>query len=139
MKISFKYTIILIIAFFSISSCTSFTLTDKNPETMVRKNIEGLMAAKINGEWDKVYDYFDSNFKSKIKKKSFANPNKAKFKNYNIEYIKVDPSGQWVDALVKADMNIKSYDLKGVPEQQHWIIEKGKWVLVVSPGGNFIE
>ncbi len=97
------------------------------------------MTAKINGEWDKVYQYFDSNFKSKITKKSFDSPNKAIFKSYFIEYIKVDPSGEWVDALVKADMTVKTYDLKNVPEKQHWILEQGEWVIVVNPSGNFID
>ena len=139
MKISLKYTIILIIAFFGISSCASFTLGNKDPEAMVRKNIIALMKVKIDGDWAKVYDFFDSNFKKQIKRKAFDHGNKAIFKSYHIEYIKVDPSGEWVDALVKQDMIVRSYNLKGVPEKQHWIKEKGKWVLVVKPAGNFID
>jgi len=139
MKTYFKYATLLLIIFFAFPGCTSLTMGNKDPKVIIQKNIDSLMTAKINAEWDKVYDFFDSNFKKVTKKESFAHPNKDIFKSYHIEYIKVDPSGMQADALVKADMNVRSFDLKDVPEKQHWIIEKGKWVIVVKPGSNFID
>lgn len=138
MKQSIKYVSLFVMVFFVVG-CGSVSNSKKDPLVEVEKRIHALMTAKVNGEWEKVYDFYDSNFKKSITKKVFAGPNKADFTAYQIEYIKLNPSGKSLDALVKSDMTSGTFDLKGVSEKQHWIMEDGQWVLVVKPVKGFID
>lgn len=118
-------------------SCDAFKTT--SPEDKLKERINLLMTAKINGEWDKAYDFFDTNFKNKIQKKTFATPKKIIFLSYNIASLKMDASQKMADVLIKSSVEISGYTLKDAPENQHWIIENKKWFLAAKPITGFID
>jgi len=108
------------------------------PEQVLKTRISELAQAKVKGDWGKVYDYYSSGFKSKIKKEEFLRGHKVAFNSFTIGKINLAEDNQTADVQVKYDAVVNGYDLSGMPENQHWIKEDGKWVLDVKPTKGFI-
>jgi len=108
------------------------------PEQVLETTISELAQAKVKGDWGKVYDYFSSGYKSKVKKENFLKGGKVAFKAFTIAKINLAEDNQTADAQVKYEAVVNGYDLSGMQENQHWIKEDGKWVLDVKPTRGFI-
>jgi len=116
--------------------CASFPQQISKEESL-RKRIDTLMQAKINGKWDIVYDHYDSSYRKTLPREQFANRSRSmQFKNFSIETIEILPSGKEAKVKVKSDISLQGFDFKGAPENQQWIEENGQWFLKVKPQKN---
>lgn len=127
---TFSALLSLLVAVILTTGCASFP--QQKPEESLKKRVDILMQAKIDGRWDTVYDLYDSSFRKTTHKEKFVYGTKnMHFKNYSIEEIKILPSGKEADVKIKSEISVQGFDFKGVPETQHWIKEKGKWFMKV--------
>ena len=129
------FLIILPILIFSMG-CASF-LPSQREEVSLKKRVEALMQAKIDGRWDLVYDFYDTSFRKTTSRESFSRrTRKMLFKAYLIEEIAVLPSANEANVKVKVDILLQGFDFKGAPENQCWIKKKGDWFLKINPQKN---
>ena len=120
-----------LVAVILTTGCASFP--QQRPEESLRKRVDALMQAKIEERWDAVYNLYDSSFRKTTPKEKFVySTRNMRFKNFSIEEIEILPSGQEAKVKVRSDISVQGFDFKGVPEAQHWIREKGKWLLKVK-------
>lgn len=90
--------------------------------------------AKIAGDWERVYSFFNDSYKKSTSKLEFmATPRKLKIKAFSIENISLDAAFQNAEVMVKLDVETKGFLFPGTPQKQNWIIENDRWVNVVSP------
>jgi uncharacterized protein YchJ len=93
-----------------------------------------LMNAKIAGKWDLAYHFFDPDFRKKLSKKDFiSRPRGAVFKGFEIRKLEILPSGKEARVEVNNHLSMMGYDLKSIPEVQHWVKVKGQWYLKSKP------
>jgi hypothetical protein len=105
----------------------------KSSEESLRQRVDQLMNAKVDNDWEIVYDLMDSSYKKRMTKKNFLNMNREiQFSNYRFESLAVDPSGDTAVVRVKFDMSVKVFDFENQIEDQQWIREKGNWYLKVG-------
>lgn len=111
-----------------ISACQ--TLRPTPPEQALRQRVENYMTAKINNDWATVHAHMDSEYRKTIDQNQFAKTiRQMEFKNFTIESLEMNPSGEKAVVVVKSDVNVQGLEFKGNPETQTWIIEMGKWFL----------
>jgi hypothetical protein len=116
----------IIAALVLVPACAG--LPFKSPEEALRHRVDQLMNAKVNNDWEIVYDLMDSSYKKRMTKKNFLNMNREiQFSNYRFESLAIAPSGDTALVRVKYDMSVKVFDFEDQVEEQQWIREKGKW------------
>ena len=97
MNIHYKYSTMLsplILVFILAIGCASFPQKISKEESL-RKRVNALIQAKIDGRWDIVYDLYDSSYKKTLSREQFANRLRTmQFKNFSIETIEILPSGR---------------------------------------------
>ncbi len=126
------FSLVLIIVFAGLSACSTFQR--KPPQEALKERVEGLMEAKVNNNWTKVYTFYDPNFKKTTTQEGFAGMNRGvSFSNFSIESIDIAPSGTEATVKVKYDVSMKGFDFKGTPEIQKWIKEGSHWYLHIKP------
>lgn len=105
----------------------------KSPEEALRQRVDEMMNAKVNNDWEIVYDLMDSSYKKRMTKRNFLNLNREmQFSNYRFDSLTIDSSGDTATVRVKYDMSVKVFDFEDQVEEQQWIREKGKWYLKVE-------
>ncbi len=109
----------------------------QSQEESLQKRVEGLMQAKIDGKWDVVYTFYDASFRNAVARENFAQKTKnISFKAFRIEKIEILSSGKEARVKVATDISFQGFDFKDAPKNQHWIKEKGKWFLKVTPSSD---
>lgn len=133
MKQLFKSRSVLVVCaviagLFFIQACAG--LPFKSPEEALRQRVDLMMNAKVNDDWDMVYDLMDSSYRKRMTKKNFLKMNREiLFSNYRFESLAIDPSGDTAAVKVKYDMSVKVFDFEDQVETQQWVRESGKWYL----------
>jgi len=116
------------------SSTSSYINKKEKSEDLLKQRVEAFMQGKVANNWAAVYDFLDADFKKSMSQEKFAAyPRKTAVVGYTIESTQLIPSGIEADVMVKEDISMRGYTFKGIAKKQHWIIEKGKWVLIERP------
>jgi hypothetical protein len=114
-----------------IAGCASFPF--KSNEEVIRERVEGMMNAKINNDWGKVYDYYCSSYKKTKEKGSFASLNRGLyFSKFTINSIEVQPSNDEAKVKITYDAIMKGMDFKNNIETQTWVKEGWNWYLFID-------
>lgn len=122
--------IIMITSFASLHACSTFTL--KPAQDVIRDRVQGLMNAKINNDWAKVYDFLSPSYKKTISKDNFARINRGVyFTKYAIDSIEVQPSGTEAKVVLTYDANMKGFDFNNNKETQTWIKSGWNWYVEI--------
>lgn len=121
----------VIAGLFLIQACAGMPF--KSSEEALRQRVDLMMNAKVNDDWDVVYDLMDSSYRKRMTKQNFLNMNREiQFSNYRFESFEIDPTGDTAIVKVKYDMSVKVFDFEDQLETQQWMREKGKWYLKVD-------
>jgi len=114
-----------------ISGCASFPF--KSDEEVIRERVEGLMNAKIENNWGKVYDYYSSSYKKTKEKNSFASMNRGLyFTKFTINSVEIQPSNKEAKVKITYDAVMKGMDFKNTVETQTWIKEGWNWYQFID-------
>ncbi|THB80535.1 MAG: hypothetical protein D3926_06800 [Desulfobacteraceae bacterium] len=123
----------VIVVVFMLSACVS--MQPKFSEEKLLKRVNGMLTAKINDDWIDVYEYYCENYKKAKSLKAFLKIHKVDFTAYEIVKVNPNPQDGSAEVIVKYDIVVKGgIELKGISHTQKWIMEKGKWMLLVEPG-----
>lgn len=118
----------LILIFFAISGCQTFSFAP--PEQVLENRVNEMMNARVAQNWSKVYDYLDLANNKQMSKESFAGINRdVSFSNFAVASIEMNTSGHEAEVVVKSDMILMGFEVKGRREVQNWINTGGKWYL----------
>jgi len=93
----------------------------------------------MEGNWIKVYSFFDQNYKSKIADTLFKSPKKVKFLKYTIEKLEVSPDGDKAEVIIKSDIEVNDFLIKNTFDNQKWIFENGNWFHSAKPVIGFTD
>ena len=133
LSIQKKWIALLILMVTAICMCACSTLPFRSSEDSLRTRVEEMMNARINDEWDKVYDYLDPGYRNRISKTNFINIRREMdFTKYSIISVEVQPSGKEAFVQIKQDMSMKVFEFKDQPEKQHWVKDGFSWYLKVN-------
>ena len=114
-----------------LNACQSLPL--RPPGAELEDRVAGLMQAKIDEDWGKFYDYLDPAYKTEVSLQSFLNrPRDAKYTDFVIDTIEINPSGAAADVLVRYDMNFRSYHFTDQRDSQQWVKKDGTWYLKIN-------
>jgi hypothetical protein len=112
--------------------CGCATLSSsKDEENVLRDRVVQMMDAKITGNWDLVYNYYDPAFRSRTSKGEFTSENRILFKAYAIQKLEIFPSGKEARVEISNDISMQGFDFKDAPEIQQWVNVDGKWYYKV--------
>ena len=107
--------------------------TSTTPEQDLEKRVHAYMTAKVEGDWQLVYTFYDENFKSQVPKSYFSTTRDAQFPDYSIESIQMDPSGKKAVVQVKHSMTVGGLALEDITDTQNWVLENKDWFLAAKP------
>ena len=108
-----------------MSACVPLKTT--NTEQNLNRRITEIMDAKVAGDWFKVYNYFDEEYRKKVTHSSFVNRSRLMFTGYTIENIVIDTDKKSAKAQLTINFSSRGYEFNGVKETQLWIFEHGNW------------
>ena len=124
--------IVIIMATALLNACSSLPFMPK--EETLKERVEGLMNAKINNNWGKVYTYFDPSYKKSISKETFlAKKREIQFIKFAIESINVEASRVEATVKIKYDVIMRGFKFKDSFENQRWIKNGRKWYMQATP------
>ncbi len=110
------------------------TLSFKPADQQIRQRVEGMMNAKIENDWGKVYDYYGPAYKKTMPKDTFARMARAVyFTKFTITSIEVGPSGKEAVVKLTYDVVMKGFDFKDISETQKWINDGWNWYQDIDP------
>ena len=88
------------------------------------------MQARIDGEWNKVYTFFDSSYRKTVSRESFVHTQRnILFKAFKVKEINVSPSENQATVKVRIDIALQGVTFPDAPQTQYWIKESGEWFL----------
>ena len=123
----------MLIGLFVISACRS--LPFQPAEKSLKQRIAGMMTARENQDWAKVYKFLDPDYKKQVSKQGFLGINRnIEYKDFTIESVEFDPSGKKATAQVKYDMTVQSFDVKDHRETLEWVKSGGSWYFKMPTG-----
>lgn len=135
MKMKNRKCLMLFFAAAVVFVCSCQSLPVKSPEQALESRVASMMAARVDQDWAKVYDYFDPDYKEKISKKAFLNINRnVKYSNFEIQSIDIAPSGKQAVVVCVFDMSVMSFQFKGHEETQDWVKVGRKWYYKAKSG-----
>lgn len=124
----------LTLLIFSVTLIISGCIDGGDPVKKIEKRVNALMTAKVNGNWQEVYPFFDANYKSKIPESRFQRPRSIKILEYSIDSIQLGPEKKSANVLVIYSMMIQTgATVDNIKDKQSWILENGEWVLAAEP------
>lgn len=128
-----------LVAAFVAFVCGCATLSSsKDEENALRDRVVQMMDAKIAGNWDLVYDFYDPASRPKASVEDSSTAKGVIFKGYAIEKIEILESGKEARVETRNDISMQGFDFKDAPDVQRWVKVKGEWyfgVKAVSPMG----
>lgn len=125
--------LLLFLAVFSgITGCATLSPMDENAS--LRERVEALHQAKVEGNWEAVYDFFYSEYRKQRTKIQFlSKPKGMNFKRFEIGKLEIAPSGDTATVEVKEDFSYQGYEFDGYFKPQTWVKEKGEWFFKLDP------
>ena len=128
----FKTGLLLVMSIAVLTACQ--TLPSRPPEAALEQRVKGLMKAKINQNWARLYTYLDPSYQETVSRKNFVNRQReAMYSDFSIESIQIKPSGREAVAEVLFDMTVKSFEFKDQRDVQNWVKKDEKWYLKTQP------
>lgn len=135
MTLSSKQKILMGIIFLILGAylgaCSTFPFRPAEEE--LRARVDGLMTARINSEWGKVYDFYAPSYKENNLRDAFIGKSRqSNVARYEIESIEISPSGDEATVKVKNDMSAMSFEFPGIVMTQRWVKDGWNWYLDVN-------
>lgn len=127
--------IIIMVLILLITSCALPQKMDSRKKQLEQR-VTRIMDAKINGEWDQVYELFCENYRSAVSKKNFTKFPRVTFLNYRLQKINMAQNGTTAVADVYISMSSKGFTFPEQLNQQQWRYQHGSWCQQVSPQGS---
>jgi hypothetical protein len=114
-----------------LGACSTFPFRPAQEE--LRARVDGLMTARINNEWGKVYEFHTPSYKENTSRDAFLGKSRqSNVVRYEIESIEISPSGDEATVKVKNDMSAMNFDFPGVVMTQKWVKVRWNWYLEVN-------
>lgn len=123
-RIFVSSVLVTFIAF--ICGCATLS-SPKDEKDVLRDRVVQMMDAKIAGNWDLVYEFYEPASRPKASGEGGSRPGKGIFKGYTVENLEILESGEEARVKISNDITIQGFDFKGAPETQRWVKVKGKW------------
>lgn len=128
MKLSW---ITIFIFLFVVTACAPPRATTCSKQNLEQRITE-VMNAKVAGDWGKVYNYFDKDYRSQIPLSSFINRSRIKFEKYSIKSITVSADQRNAEAQLVLECSSKGFNFTGIKDTQHWVYDQNNWYQKIS-------
>jgi len=119
----------------SLSSCAQLFTTTSGQLNLTQR-VSGLMNAKIEGDWNTVYNYYNQNYRNHVERNNFTRGGKITFTSYKIKSININPDTQTATAEVKTSFISGGFKFNDAISHQNWIIEHGNWYQKIPLSGS---
>ena len=96
----------------------------------IEARVKQYMQAQVDGKWDLAYSFVSASSREQMPRERYVNRvGKVAYKGFEIEEIKILPSGDQATVKVRIEISFMGYDFKRAPQTQDWVKEKGDWVV----------
>lgn len=128
MKMYQKHYVFFALMLFVVSACAHLPGAGKSEEGL-REKVVREWEAKLNDDWETVYDLTTDEFKSKVERHKYVEAKSLKIVAYEINEITMDTAQGRAWVHVGFDISYMGKHLKGARTKEEWIWESGKWRL----------
>lgn len=110
-----------------------------DPKRTLRQRVSAVWQAKVDGEWDLIYDMTSSNYKKHVSRKEHLRQSHQSIEKFTIADLQIFPDKRRAKATVQFDIRSMGFLIPNAQIQEHWVLEKGGWFLdlPVSKGSPF--
>ena len=124
-------TMVFLISVFLLEGfivCASAAETQKD----LSKKVAIVWKAKVDGDWGTVYDMASSDYKKTVTRGEFLAGTRPRIVDYSIKEIKILEPKKKAQSIVNYKVEFMSSKFDATAEDE-WLMEKGKWVINLSP------
>ncbi|RZB38061.1 MAG: hypothetical protein SRB2_00407 [Desulfobacteraceae bacterium Eth-SRB2] len=120
------------------SGCVHLTASP-DPKHTLRQRVSAAWQARVNGDWDLIYDIAASNYKKHVTRKQHLRQSHQFIEKFNIADLQIFPDERRAKATVQFDIRSMGFLIPNAQIQENWVLEKGVWFLdlPVSKGSPF--
>ena len=90
--------------------------------------------AKVQGEWEKAYDFLCDDYRTQIPRKDFVRSANLRILSFKIEAIELQDGDKKAVVIVSFDTTNMGFELKGIKIKDEWINEDDLWRICPRPG-----
>lgn len=117
-----------------LAGCAAMNVQNEHASLFTR--VKGLMDARIDGDWEKIYGYYWSGFRDEVAKKDFLSTDRGiTFTNYTIGKMEIHPSGRSAEVWVKLTRTIQGFEFTDRMHPEPWVKEGGTWYYQAKKPG----
>ena len=113
---------------FLFSACATVGLNSGDTAAL-KKSVKRVWDAKLNGDWEVVYDISVKEYKSKVKKDDFLKSPKIKIKDYTIKEVNILEPGQKAVSVVGYEFTEAGFEFQVSQYKEEWLWEDNAWHL----------
>lgn len=129
-----------VVFFFGCAGVGSNSTKSQDSADRLSREVATFMQAMVDKNWNAAYPFFDNSFKKSVSKETFASfPRQIEIKAFTVESVEILPSGKEADVTITQDLSSRGFTFKGIKKTQHWLVQKGKWVVLEGPLASMSE
>lgn len=119
---------ILSLCFTLLASCAS--LQTRDPSKLLEEKVLANWQARTDEAWDKVYDFYCEDYKSKVSKVDFIQRANVKIRSFHIEDIAFSEDRKEASVSISYEALILGYDFSDIKIKEDWSYVKNDWCLI---------
>lgn len=127
------YQSVFVVLFLILASCAHMAVRDE--VVPLEKRVAAFWEAKVQGEWEKAYDFLCDDYRAQTPRKVFVRSASLRILSFKVEAIDLQEGGKKAVVTVSFDTTAMGFELKGIKIKDEWINEDKVWHICPRPGG----
>ncbi len=126
-------TFLLLMAMLFLSGACAHLSSDPAGTEALTTSVKKVWDAKLNGDWEVVYDNAVKEYRNKVEKTSYLKNPKVVVKEYAIKEITILEPGKRAVSVMQFKINPEGYEFQINRFKEEWLWEEGAWHLNLLP------
>lgn len=126
--------IVVVVSLFVLLGACTHLMTNRGSEEALRQRVSQVWDAKVENNWEIVYDLATSEFRKKVSRANFLRGASLEVKEFSIEKITILESGKKAAATVSCKASHMGMTFP-FTFQDTWLLEDDGWRLKLEPLG----
>lgn len=106
----------------------------QNEVVPLEKRVAVFWEAKVQGEWEKAYDFLCDDYRAQTPREVFVRSADLRILSFKVEAIDLQEGGKKAVVTVSFDTTAMGFELKGIKIKDEWINEDNVWRICSKPG-----
>jgi len=107
----------------------------QNEVVPLEKRVAVFWEAKVQGEWEKAYDFLCDDYRAQTPREVFVRSADLRILSFKVEAIDLQHGDKKAVVTVSFDTTAMGFELKEIKIKDEWVNEDGAWRICPRPGG----